>query len=151
MLFRSANCPGGQWTGTNTTFTEYSTSLYQLGGFSNMIFRIVFQSDDAANAKGVVIDDFVVEGTVLANEKFELNKVGIYPNPSKDIFNVALGNITPKMIEIFDVSGKTIYSEKDLKIVNNEFPIDLTTASNGIYFVKITTDDQTVTKRIIKK
>ncbi len=146
------NCPGGQWTGTNTTLTEYSNSLYLIGGFSNVIFRIVFHSDDATNAKGVVIDDFVVEGTsVLENEKFELNKVAIYPNPSSDIFKVSLGNTIPKSIEIYDVSGKIIYSQKDFQNIGNAIPLNLTDASNGVYFVKIATDEQTVTKRIIKK
>ncbi len=146
------NCPGGQWTGTNNVLTQYSYDLNLLTGFNDIIFRIVFHSDDATNAKGVVIDDFVVEGTsVLENEKFELNKVAIYPNPSAAIFKVSLGNIIPKSIEVSDVSGKTIFSQKDFQNMGNEIPLNLTNASNGIYFVKIATDDKTITKRIIKK
>jgi hypothetical protein len=145
------NCPGGQWTGANTTLTEYSYPLSLLTGFNDMIFRIVFHSDDASNGKGVVVDDFVVEGTVLATEKFELNKVAIYPNPSTDIFNVSLGNITPKNIEVYDVSGKIIFSQKDFQNNGNIIPLNMTNVSNGIYFVKIATEDQTITKRIIKK
>jgi Secretion system C-terminal sorting domain len=146
------NCIGGQWTGTNTMLIEYVNPLGEFVSFNNVQFRIVFHSDDAINAKGVVIDDFVVEGTsILSTDKFELNKVAIYPNPSTDIFNVSLGNINPESIEVYDVSGKTIFSQKEFQNNGNIIPLNLTNASNGIYFVKIATEDQTITKTIIKK
>ena len=145
-----SNCPGGQWTGTNTTLTEYSYDLFQLGGFTNIIFRIVFQSDDAVNGAGVVVDDFVIESASLSRNNFDLKQIGIYPNPSRDIFQIALGEVVPQAIEVYDVSGKVIFSQKEFKIIGNETQLDMTNASNGIYFVKIRADDQTTTKRIIK-
>ena len=146
------NCIGAQWTGTNTMMMEYVNPLGEFVSFNNVQFRIVFHSDDATNAKGVVIDDFVIESTsILSKEKFELNKVAIYPNPSTDVFKVSLGNIIPKSIEIFDVSGKIIYSQKEFQNIGNIIPLNMTNASNGIYFVKISTEDQTITKTIIKK
>ncbi len=56
------NCVGGQWTGTNTTMTEYSYDLAAFASESSMIFRIVFHSDDNTNDEGVIIDDFYVDG-----------------------------------------------------------------------------------------
>lgn len=64
------NCPGGQWTGTNATITEYAydfTANAVLGeadltNESNIIFRIVFHSDFAVTQEGAVVDDLVVEG-----------------------------------------------------------------------------------------
>ncbi len=64
------NCPGGQWTGTNATLTEYAYDFEanaangetDLTNEPNVLFRIVFQSDPNVNEEGVVIDDFVVEG-----------------------------------------------------------------------------------------
>ncbi len=144
------NCLGGQWTGSNTTLTEYLYNLNQLGGFTNIMFRIVFHSDDSANALGVVIDDFVVESAVLKNNVFDLNQIVIYPNPSKDIFKIALGNIIPKTIEVTDISGKLIFSENKFEINGNETELDMTNVTTGIYFVKIATDEQLTIKRIIK-
>ncbi len=70
------NCPGAQWTGTNTTLAEYAydfkanadngeTDLTQA---PNVMFRIVFHADQAVHEEGVVIDDLVVEGS-LANDE----------------------------------------------------------------------------------
>lgn len=63
-------CPGGQWTGTNSTFTEYAydftmnaASDTDLTNSENIMFRFVFHSDFSEHQEGAVIDDFVIEGT----------------------------------------------------------------------------------------
>lgn len=64
------NCPGAQWTGTNPVMTEYAYDFNvnaangetDLTSENNILFRIVFQSDEAVNQEGVIIDDFIIEG-----------------------------------------------------------------------------------------
>jgi hypothetical protein len=64
------NCPGAQWTGTNSTMTKYTYDFLinaangeiDLTGETNIQFGILFQSDFSVNQEGVVIDDFVIEG-----------------------------------------------------------------------------------------
>ncbi|WP_299157833.1 thrombospondin type 3 repeat-containing protein [uncultured Eudoraea sp.] len=69
------NCPGAQWTGEipdgqTGELQEYAYDFIanavlgetDLTGESNVIFRIVFQSDPAVTREGVIIDDFVVDG-----------------------------------------------------------------------------------------
>ncbi|WP_235843197.1 thrombospondin type 3 repeat-containing protein [Maribacter hydrothermalis] len=64
------NCPGAQWTGENTVMTEYaydfnlnaSKGEQDLTGETNVLFRIIFQSDPAVTEEGVIIDDLVVDG-----------------------------------------------------------------------------------------
>ena len=144
------NCPGAQWTGTNTSLTTYSYPLNALNAETNIIFRIVFHSDESVNKKGANVDDFVVSGT-LSNQNFELNNVWIYPNPSKGIFNIALGTIEPTAIEVYDLTGKIVYSKKEITVANFETKIDLSNVSSGIYFVKIMNNDQATVKRIVKE
>ena len=143
------NCPGSQWTGTDLDLKEYFYPLNSLVGNANVIFRIVFQSDEAVNQQGVVIDDFVVEGT-LANEQFEIKNIAIYPNPSKGFFNISMGTIEPKTVTVYDLTGKNVYSISEFQNNPSQFVLDLTSISSGIYFVKIACDNQSVTKRIIK-
>jgi hypothetical protein len=144
------NCPGAQWTGTNTTLTTYSYPLNALNAETNIIFRIVFHSDEAANQLGVNIDDFVINGT-LSNQNFELDNVVVYPNPSKGIFNISLGNVKPTAINVYDLTGKIILSNSAIQSSNIETSIDLSNVATGIYFVKITADSQSTVKRIIKE
>lgn len=64
------NCPGGQWTGRNSTFVTYAydftanaASETDLTNADNIMFRFVFHADEFVNQEGAVIDDFVIEGT----------------------------------------------------------------------------------------
>lgn len=144
------NCPGAQWTGTNVSLTTYSYPLNALNTETNIIFRIVFHSDEAENLRGVNVDDFVISGT-LSNQNFEMNNIVVYPNPSKGIFNISLGNIQPTAIDVYDLTGKVILSKSAIQSSNIETSIDLSNASTGIYFVKITAENQSTVKRIIKE
>lgn len=141
------NCVGGQWTGTNTTLTEYTYPLNSFLGFSSVIFRFVFHSDSGVNATGVVVDDFLISGTTLATTNFKLEKLAIYPNPSNGIFTISAGNISIDSIDLYDMTGKKI----DFKTNNEKTVIDLNAVSDGVYFVKITSNNQSTTKKIIKK
>ena len=144
------NCPGAQWTGTNASLTTYSYPLNALNTETNIIFRIVFHSDEAENLRGVNVDDFVISGT-LSNQNFEMNNIVVYPNPSKGIFNISLGNIQPTAIDVYDLTGKVILSKSAIQSSNIETSIDLSNAATGIYFVKITAENQSTVKRIIKE
>ncbi len=143
------NCVGAQWTGTNTTFTTKLCSLEALNSETNVIFRIVFISDGSVNQLGVKVDDFVING-ILSAESFEANQITVFPNPSIGIFNIAFGNLNPNKIEVYDISGKLIMQKNKLDMNNNQTNIDLSNTSNGVYFVKISTENNTITKRIIK-
>ena len=142
-------CVGAQWTGTNTTFSTKSYSLAALTAQTNVIFRIVFIADASVNQLGVKIDDFVISG-VLSAESFEDKQIAVFPNPSEGIFNITFGNLIPNKIEVYDISGKLIQQKNSLELTNNQTYIDLSNTSNGFYFVKIVTDSNTITKRIIK-
>ena len=75
----------------------------------------------------------------------------VYPNPSNGIFNISLGNLQPTGIEVYDLTGKIVYSKKEITISNFETNIDLTQVTQGIYFVKIIENNQSTVKRIIKE
>ena len=80
----------------------------------------------------------------------ENNSVSVYPNPASDKVVVEFKNRTAKehTIQIFDVPGKLITS-----VTSNQYKeiIKVNTLSKGIYFVKITGDENSVTKKIIVK
>ena len=142
------NCPGGQWTGTDNTLKLYSYPLTSLIGQSNVIFRIVFHSDESVGQLGVVVDDFIIEGTLSTND-FTLKNIAIYPNPSAGIFTISLGDNTATKLQVYDVSGKIIFEEK--QAIQFDYKLDLSSTATGIYFVKIESDKQSIVKRIIKQ
>jgi photosystem II stability/assembly factor-like uncharacterized protein len=142
------NCVGGQWTGTDTNLTEYSYDLAAFSSQSNMIFRMVFHSDSYINLEGVVIDDLLVDGTVLDADNFQINQISIYPNPSKDVFYVKLNNNTPFDIRVTDITGKVVCTKKQIN-ATTPFPLQMGTYSSGIYFLQIRANNQLTTRKLV--
>ena len=85
------------------------------------------------------------------NQNFELNKIAIFPNPSTGIFNISTKNVVLDKVQVTDVTGKIILTLSDLAKNNDNVLLNLSAFSNGIYFVKITSQSQSTVKRIIKK
>ena len=144
------NCPGAQWTGTDMTLKTYSTSLSGLTSEKNVIFRIVFWSDDLENQLGVVIDDFVINGLTLSRQDFEINQVALYPNPTNGVFNIKMDGLLPKTLELYDLKGQKIFFKNEFTNTEEKIKIDISSVPSGIYFIKIETENNTITKRIIK-
>lgn len=142
-------CPGAQWTGTNTNLLEYSYMLNSFSNENNIMFRFVFHSDYTVTQEGAVIDDFVIDGTLSAQD-FETNSIAVFPNPTKGLFTLSYGNFKPQQIEIYDVTGKKIVSVDNAKITENQTELNLAHVSSGIYFIKISNENGQTVKRIIK-
>jgi hypothetical protein len=80
------------------------------------------------------------------NSKFQ---VSIYPNPSKDIFNIRFGSQSGiSNWEVTDIHGSIIALGND---PINDFTIDISSHPKGIYYLKITHGGlQTVKKLVLQ-
>lgn len=72
--------------------------------------------------------------------------VQIFPNPVSSSVNIILQTESAQL-ELLDVQGKLIYSET----LKKENDIDLSAYQSGVYFLKITCDNQPTVERIIKQ
>jgi hypothetical protein len=145
------NCPGGQWTGTDGTLNEYSKSLDAFSTVTNFMARIVFHSDEAFNQEGAIIDNFVITGSTLSTEDFTLDNFVIYPNPSNGIFYIKTPKQTTFDFAIYDVTGKLILSEKEVSTRNNKHAINLNNYAKGVYFLNMSSENSTITKKLMLK
>lgn len=84
--------------------------------------------------------DCVNIAQVSLAEGYELDDITLFPNPSDGVLNIELGDIKEAKIDIFDSSGRLIYS--DLLDENSKGTIPLNTAS-GLYLVKISAEGKT--------
>ena len=95
------------------------------------------------------IQRFIIDGT-LSNQDFELKNIAIYPNPSTGLFTVSTGNKAIDKVDVYDVTGKVVLSKNNFSNANSQTVLDMKNVSNGIYFVKISSENQNIVKRIIK-
>ena len=75
------------------------------------------------------------------------NSFAIYPNPSNGIFTISNSDNKITNIEVIDATGKIVNTQT--QTTNNQYSIDLSNQSKGIYFIKIITTNNIITKKII--
>jgi len=101
----------------------------------------------AANMSGTIT--VVAEGT-LSNKDFSINSFTISPNPVTSILNIKMSkNFIAGNIKVFDILGKQILTIE--LNPNNLTRINVSNLSNGMYLVKVTSGENTQTKRFIKE
>jgi hypothetical protein len=83
-----------------------------------------------SNIKTVTI---IQDATVGINEANKTNHITIYPNPTSGIVSIS-SNQTIANIEVFDVTGKLVYTQQNNNNQTN-LEIDLSALSNGIYLI----------------
>jgi len=88
--------------------------------------------------------------TALANETFLENQFSIYPNPNKGSFTIEFKELANSFsVEVYDVTGKTIYENNYEQSSNLIQVVDLDNPTSGIYFINIKSDKGIVTKKLI--
>jgi hypothetical protein len=93
----------------------------------------------------ILVDTFVGINDVSANGN------SIYPNPTSGKLIVNREKLIVNSIEITDIAGKTILSFSNYQINQiSNYEIDLSDYSNGMYLIKILTDKEVFTTKIIK-
>lgn len=94
------------------------------------------------------IDDFTTSDGVGLEENIENFAIKIYPNPAQNFVNIS-ANKTIESIEILDFSGRSIM---EFNIQNeNNFSIDISGLSSGIYILKSVIDGKIISRKFIKE
>lgn len=74
------------------------------------------------------------------------NSVSVYPNPSSGILNIT--SISDANVEVFDVTGKQSLVQS-LVNANKTQQINVSTLTNGVYMVKISSDSFVTIKKVV--
>ena len=81
-----------------------------------------------------------------------INNLDVYPNPSRDIFNVSFTSedVQDLEVRIINVVGGVVYTENLEQFVGEYTKqVDLATYTKGVYFLEITTNNGVVNKKLI--
>jgi hypothetical protein len=132
------------------------TSIVLTSQYLISTFRYKFEFTNGGG-NNIYIDDIKIfdPTTVGINEvnKRALN-YEVYPNPMDNQLNIEFNLLekTTIMGEIFDVGGrkvKTLFSN-DYSLGTHKLGFDTSDLNAGLYFVKITLEGESFTKRVIK-
>jgi CubicO group peptidase (beta-lactamase class C family) len=118
---------------------------------------VVVRQGNEAYASALAISQFDNElwmkinnltcGNVAVNNSNQLRGVNIFPNPTKNKLTIT-SNHKHIQLELYSMNGMLIEKIDTIKSTNT---IDLTTRSNGIYFLKIKSNEAVRIEKIIKE
>ena len=77
------------------------------------------------------------------------NNMTIFPNPAKDVVNINFSNSEIKSrIEVYNILGSLVNVIKNQDVSGN-YVLDFSNQKNGMYILKIRTENEVTTKKII--
>lgn len=117
------------------------------GTGDDQLYDISFFADNSGLVCGSGGKMIKFSGVVLSTNENIQNRSVIYPNPAKDVLNVKNKSAIDQIV-ISDMTGKTVYSQKNL---NSEVQIDLSGLSKGVYIIKINSGGSINTHKFSKK
>ena len=151
VLYRVA---GGDPPYEPTTVTT-TTNSYTITGLSGLtIYEIHVQADCGDGNLSDWSTALAAQTTNVGIEDHLSNSITLYPSPANDVVNVqcTMNNVQLEGIEVIDVYGKVV---RTVVGANNYSPmpirINVHGLASGMYFVRVTTDEGTVTKTFIKQ
>ncbi len=83
---------------------------------------------------------------VMQNAWFTMK---VFPNPNDGNFNLQFNKIPGKLkVEVFDILGKMVFSQSSLNYVGTKFNINIGNAASGLYLLRVSINDELVTRKI---
>lgn len=132
-----------------------------VGGHGDVLFKIKTKDNLVTNDNvlqrariyfdynlPVITNDAETTFATLSNAGFDHdNSIKVYPNPTNAIININCNSII-ESIEIYDIQGRLL--ETDFAN-DNKVSLDISGKSNGVYFIKITSDKGSKVEKIVKE
>ncbi len=150
-----ANLGNGQLVIAWTLHTDTAVLVSGLGSGAAFPIGTTTETYRYYSASGDSIDcsfNITVVSTADIKEEAELNALQLFPNPSTGVFTLEYPN--PKMqnlsVEIFDITSNIVFSNTYTSSYINE-EIDISKCADGVYFIRITNDNQSYTRKMIKQ
>ncbi|WP_452601824.1 T9SS type A sorting domain-containing protein [Pontimicrobium sp. MEBiC06410] len=82
----------------------------------------------------------------LTVEENELTGYSIFPNPANDVVTIKGLENTLSKVEVFNIAGQKVYNS-----TSNMETINVSTFNAGVYFVKLSTEEASLTTKLIKE
>jgi len=96
---------------------------------------------------------FLINGSVGMNEPVQNVNIQLYPNPTNGLIHIENKGWNVNSVEIFDVIGKNIIINTQIRPENseNKIVINISHLPAGVYFVRISTETGDVIKKVLKE
>lgn len=131
-----------EWQPYNTNLPNVIINEFDINNTTNTLYagtygRGLWASPLAFPALGV-------------SDNFSEDSFQVYPNPAGSELTISLLESSEIDIRVFNLLGKLMIYEPN-RLVENEHTMNVSSLATGVYFVRISSENGTVTKRFIKE
>ena len=128
----------------NCGFTlSLSQDTFTMPGIYTVVLSAI---DTSGNQDEVSVEITVLDSTLgITDESLPENYVKVFPVPTKNLISIVT-KLDIKQIDLFDVNGRIVFS-----VDGSLTELNLSDFASGVYFLKLYTNYQSITKRIIKQ
>jgi PKD repeat protein len=134
--------------------SAYGTNCYQLdisawAGLRNV--KILFESYNH-RGNNIFLDNINVSGpTGISQTVSNGEAIRIYPNPTTGMVSLFISNPSSNVeLSVINIQGQKEFTDQfSATSGNSEKQFNLSGLSKGVYFFRVTTDQSTVTKKVI--
>jgi hypothetical protein len=131
------------WSIVNGTGSATIDGTGLMSALTDGTVEVIATANDASGISGSSI--ITITNQTVGLIETSMQKLKVFPNPVQDQLNIDFGDIQLTQVVIQDYSGRVVKSMmKNVKI------IDTSELINGIYMVKVSTENGTFTKRFVK-
>jgi len=130
--------------GTGGSLDASVTTMAHIGN------RLYFPANDSIHGNELGYIEF--PALDIENIAKVTSTINTYPNPLKNILYIDIPvNLKPCHIFITDMLGRDIYSSPISDNATTQYKVDLELFSKGVYIVKVVTNKEVISEKIIKE
>ena len=113
-------------------------------------FTITVTAEDGTTTQHYLVT--ITRATDVGIEQLPITnyELRVYPNPTTGQLTIGISDMRFSDMRLFDMMGRQILIGQS-EIGQSEIGIDVSTLSQGVYFVKIETDNGIVTRKFVKE
>lgn len=122
------------------------TKNLDLSSFAGQTIYIAFRHYDCTDMDYIVIDDLLITASTASIDTTLAGSFSVYPNPAKDVLNIA-NSIGAEIntVTVSDINGRTV------KQFGSVSQINISDLNAGVYFVNISSNEGSLTKKVVKQ
>ena len=150
----------------NGTFYVATVSILESNYTFPTDMKIRFMCDASGNKDDVFIDDIRITAStqliasqnlvalhklpipVSYSEEMEELDIKLYPNPAQNTLNIMVPGADDIQVHIFNTTGQLMYYGEEL---DGQEAIDISKFEKGLYIVKVVSDGEVFTSKLIKQ
>lgn len=131
--------------------TQWSANSVDLSAYDNESNVLIRFTGNSGYGNNLYVDDIKVSSSVSIEEQASLSTINMFPNPATNEVNLTftLAQQSEATITVYNTLGAVVYNRTLNAVGTTLQAINTADFGSGVYFVELSTGNESVTKKLI--